>query len=45
MLLRDAVKRATALVEPIALAMIAGVVGVIAVALALALSSVYDVMQ
>lgn len=43
--LRDAVKRATALVEPIALAMIAGVVGVIAVALALALSSVYDVMQ
>jgi general secretion pathway protein F len=39
---KDLVRRATALIEPIALAMVAGVVGTIAVALALALSSIYD---
>ena len=40
--LRDDVKRATALIEPIAIAVIAGVVGVVALALVMALASVYE---
>lgn len=40
--LRDDVKRITALIEPLAVAVIAGVVGVVALALVMALASVYE---
>ena len=40
--LKDDVKRITALIEPLAVAVIAGVVGVVALALVMALASVYE---
>jgi general secretion pathway protein F len=40
--LRDDVKRITALIEPLAVAMIAGVVGMVALALVMALASIYE---
>jgi len=40
--LRDDIKRMTALIEPLAIAVIAGVVGVVALGLVLALASVYE---
>ena len=40
--LRDDVKRMTALLEPLAIAVIAGVVGVVALGLVMALASVYE---
>ena len=43
--LRDAVKRMTALLEPLAVGMIAIMVGVIALSLVTALSSIYDVVN
>jgi general secretion pathway protein F len=43
--LRDAVKRMTALLEPMAVGLIAVMVGIIALSLVTALSSIYDVVQ
>jgi general secretion pathway protein F len=43
--LRDDVKRITALIEPLAVAVIAGVVGVVALALVMALASVYETVD
>lgn len=40
--LRDDVKRITALIEPLAVAVIAGVVGMVALALVMALASIYE---
>jgi general secretion pathway protein F len=43
--LRDSVKRMTALLEPLAVGMIAVMVGIIALSLVTALTSIYDVIQ
>ena len=43
--LRDSIKRMTALLEPLAVGMIAILVGVVALALVTALSSIYDVVN